>query len=109
MVRAPYPAAARLGLWWLAHQADISGRCRLAGIELETLPLAAGLDVIYALILDEADPPRREARERLDQALERPLEPDQAEQYDRERWGLDAEALAQAERKDRMFGEVSYQ
>jgi hypothetical protein len=44
----------------------------------------------------------------MDAALERPFDVEEAQEYDRERWGLDAEAVAAAAVKDSMFGEVSY-
>jgi hypothetical protein len=67
------------------------------------------LDVVYSLILDESDPPRHQARARVDAALERPFDPIAAQEYDRERWGTDAEAIAAAAQKDAMFGEASYE
>jgi hypothetical protein len=106
VVGAPYAAALRLGAWWLANEADVSGRATLAGIHcLEDEPLIVALDVVYSLLLDEFDPPRRDARVRLDKVLAVPLDPQEAEEQRRATWGLDEEAVAMAAVKDRIFGD----
>jgi hypothetical protein len=46
---------------------------------------------------------------RIDAALARPFDPKQAEQHDRDQWGLSPEAIASAAAKDAMFGDVSYE
>ncbi|HWF25178.1 MAG TPA: hypothetical protein VG275_07015 [Solirubrobacteraceae bacterium] len=63
---------------------------------------------MYALILDDSTPPRHEARRRVDEVLERPLDPELAEEYDRERWGTGPEAIEAAAVKDAMFGAVTF-
>lgn len=64
---------------------------------------------MYALILDDSDGARHEARERVDEALAVPFDAQEAEQHKRERWGLGRDAVAAAAAKDAMFGAVSYE
>jgi hypothetical protein len=42
------------------------------------------LDVVYALILNDSEGPREQARARIDAALERPADPEEAQRYDLE-------------------------
>lgn len=58
---------------------------------------------MYALWLDEiqGDRPRHLARERLDEYLTRPLEPEKAREFDRERFGMTGEDL-----RDRLASEA---
>ena len=82
---------------------------------MDKLDLPDALDVIYSYIVDDASPTfvsamgeatfRHETRERLDTALNRPLDPDEAKQYDRERWGMQAGSVPQAV-KDETWGKA---
>ena len=53
--------------------------------------------MIYALVVEDANGlvDRGEIRTKLDLALNRPLDPEDAAEYDRANWGLDAEAMRQ--------------
>ena len=66
----------------------------------------------YALLLDEATAggamSRQEARSKIDAALVRPFDEEEAEQYDRDRWGMSDEALAAQAANDAYFGDVTY-
>lgn len=52
---------------------------------------------------------RHQVRARLDLALAEPFDQGEALEYRREHWGTDAEAIAEAANKDRLFGAVSYE
>ena len=47
---------------------------------------------------------RAQARQKLDETLERPLDPEEAAQHDRAMWGLTPEAIAASEAMERMLG-----
>lgn len=66
---------------------------------------------MYALILDDRGEglTRHQARARVDDALARPLDEQEAEEYDRERWGLGDDAVRAAAAKDAMFGGATYE
>lgn len=49
---------------------------------------------------------RSQVRRRLDEAIERPLDREAAEEYDRENWGTSPEAIAAAEEADLHFPET---
>jgi hypothetical protein len=36
------------------------------------------------------------------------LDSEEAQEYDRQRWGLSPEAIAEVAKKDALFGQVSY-
>ena len=52
---------------------------------------------------------RAAVRKKFDEALERPLDKQAAEQYDRERWGLSDEAIAEAARLDDAWADATYE
>lgn len=74
---------------------------------LSEQPFPVALDIVYALILDESDPPRREARARLDRVLALPFDPDEIAEIEaverQEAWDAEAEQAALA--MDRMLGD----
>lgn len=61
------------------------------------MPAPDALDVIYSMMIDEGvgiDVPRHKVRERLDEVLNRPFDPEEALEYDRARWAAQNEAVA---------------
>lgn len=65
---------------------------------------------MYALILDESDPPRRDARARVDRALGLPFDPEEIAEIEalerQAKWDAEAEQAALA--MDQMLGDVTY-
>jgi len=66
--------------------------------------------VIYALVVEDANGlvDRGEIRTKLDLALNRPLDPEDAAEYDRANWGLDAEAQAAEANMANVPGGTTY-
>ena len=77
-------------------------------MNLRALEFPRALDVVYVLMLDEIEGPRPRVREAWQEILHRPLDPEEAAEYDRERWGTSREAVEAAEAMDRMFSDVTY-
>lgn len=49
-----------------------------------------------------------QTRTEIDKVLERPLDEEEAEQFDRDNWGLSPEAIEAAAIKDSLWGEVTH-
>jgi len=62
---------------------------------------------VYALMVDEITDRRHEARMQLNEVLERPLDPDEAEEWDRDRWGMTGAALQEQARQEDWLDEFT--
>lgn len=113
---APYDAALRLYWWWRENEADVTGRLAREGASLQGQPAAIALDILYSLWLDDLVPlgeTRAQVRERLDEALPRPLDPRRAAEQDAAdalasndpEWGLTPDAVRASEEIDVLFPE----
>jgi hypothetical protein len=64
------------------------------------MPAADALDAIYSMIIDEVgvtpEVPRFKVRERVDEVLNRPYDPEEAREYDLQMWALKNEQAAAA-------------
>lgn len=58
-------------------------------------------------MVDEVHSGRQQARVRLDEALLRPLDAQEAEEWDRERWGASPAALAEQEAQEAWLDEFT--
>ena len=111
MDRPPFTVAVRSASWAASVGPWARGQVYLrTGHRLADLPLSDGLDVIYALVVEDANGlvDRGEIRTKLDLALNRPLDPEDAAEYDRANWGLDAEAIAAEANMANMPGGTTY-
>lgn len=72
------------------------------------MPFSRALDVVYALALDDMGGSRIQAREALDQELARPFDREEAEQFDRDNWGMSPEAVRIAMTQDAALADVTY-
>ena len=101
------------------NRADLYGRARRDGIKMDKLDLPDALDVIYSYVLDDSSPTfvsamgeatfRHEARERLETALNRPVDPKAAEQYDREQFGMSATDRAARSATDAAYADNTFE
>lgn len=57
---------------------------------------------MFALFLDEMTAPRPHARAKLTEILERPFDVDEADEWDRERWGFGADQIAAAQATENL-------
>lgn len=58
-------------------------------------------------MVDDLQSGRQRIRTALNETLLRPVDPDEAEQWDRDRWGMTAEALSHQQQQDAWMDEFT--
>jgi hypothetical protein len=58
-------------------------------------------------MIDEVQTGRHQARQKLADVLRVPLDPEEAQEYHRDRWGADTEALSELEAQEAWLDEFT--